>query len=300
MHGKLAEKYGNSLLEARADPNKKDDREEKLHYASCNNIRYLIKAGPDSNQQDSENSFALCCWLMTFVFSSFQFTFSFAHSSSNLLYTSLSSHLRFGYSLISITKSSGIFHTFPSLVIPFAFSISHLGIYCLVVARVILVFPFSGSYSGYRSWLLVRVLFVEDTLLSLLSLSIRKSPIDSWFPITSLCQLPPVSAFCRHEHRYPQNRHSAFTLISTSPVLLLQDHYLISLRTQPPSFHLNSLPVIEPTGPSVCTTFSGASFVSGIALTAASMPGVGILVGLGLMVGHGVYNDVSNIIEYKK
>ncbi|GFS74156.1 hypothetical protein NPIL_696941 [Nephila pilipes] len=51
---------------------------------------------------------------------------------------------------------------------------------------------------------------------------------------------------------------------------------------------------------SVCTTFSGASFVSGIALTAASMPGVGILVGLGLMVGHGVYNDVSNIIEYKK
>ncbi|GFU25174.1 hypothetical protein NPIL_615771 [Nephila pilipes] len=54
MHGKLAEKYGNSLLEARADPNKKDDREEKLHYASYNNIRYLIKAGPDSNQQDSE------------------------------------------------------------------------------------------------------------------------------------------------------------------------------------------------------------------------------------------------------
>ncbi|PRD22884.1 UNVERIFIED_CONTAM: Ankyrin-3 [Trichonephila clavipes] len=47
-------------------------------------------------------------------------------------------------------------------------------------------------------------------------------------------------------------------------------------------------------------SFSGVSFVSGIALTAASMPGVGILVGLGLMVGHGVYSGVSNIIEYKK
>ncbi|WP_425384296.1 hypothetical protein [Wolbachia endosymbiont (group B) of Eupithecia inturbata] len=46
--------------------------------------------------------------------------------------------------------------------------------------------------------------------------------------------------------------------------------------------------------------FSGVSFVSGIALTAASLPGVGIGVGFGLMVTHGVYSGISNIIEYEK
>ncbi len=47
-------------------------------------------------------------------------------------------------------------------------------------------------------------------------------------------------------------------------------------------------------------SFSGVSFVSGIALTAASMPVVGIAVGFGLMVGCGIYSGVSNIVEYKK
>ncbi|OAB79365.1 hypothetical protein WSTR_05260 [Wolbachia endosymbiont of Laodelphax striatellus] len=47
-------------------------------------------------------------------------------------------------------------------------------------------------------------------------------------------------------------------------------------------------------------SFSTASFVSGVALTALSMPGVGIAVGVGLMVGYGIYSGVSNIIEYKK
>ncbi|MFP3030404.1 MAG: ankyrin repeat domain-containing protein, partial [Wolbachia sp.] len=46
--------------------------------------------------------------------------------------------------------------------------------------------------------------------------------------------------------------------------------------------------------------FSGVSFVSGVALTAASLPGVGIGVGFGLMVTHGVYSGISNIIEYEK
>ncbi|RDD33815.1 Phosphocholine transferase AnkX [Wolbachia endosymbiont of Cylisticus convexus] len=47
-------------------------------------------------------------------------------------------------------------------------------------------------------------------------------------------------------------------------------------------------------------SFSGASFVSGVALTAASLPGVGAVVGFTLMVGQGIYNGVSNIIEYEK
>ncbi|MFT4327658.1 MAG: ankyrin repeat domain-containing protein [Wolbachia pipientis] len=47
-------------------------------------------------------------------------------------------------------------------------------------------------------------------------------------------------------------------------------------------------------------SFSGVSFVSGIALTAASMPVVGIAVGFGLMVGQGVYSGISNIVEYEK
>ncbi|MGL5029388.1 MAG: hypothetical protein ACRC6C_04835, partial [Wolbachia pipientis] len=47
-------------------------------------------------------------------------------------------------------------------------------------------------------------------------------------------------------------------------------------------------------------SFSGVSFVSGVALTAASMPVVGIAVGFGLMVGYGIYSGVSNIIEYEK
>ncbi len=46
--------------------------------------------------------------------------------------------------------------------------------------------------------------------------------------------------------------------------------------------------------------FSGVSFVSGVTLTAASLPGVGIGVGFGLMVTHGVYSGISNIIEYEK
>ncbi|WP_264337371.1 hypothetical protein [Wolbachia endosymbiont (group B) of Dolichovespula media] len=47
-------------------------------------------------------------------------------------------------------------------------------------------------------------------------------------------------------------------------------------------------------------SFSGVSFVSGVALTAASMPVVGIAVGFGLMIGYGIYSGVSNIVEYKK
>ncbi len=47
-------------------------------------------------------------------------------------------------------------------------------------------------------------------------------------------------------------------------------------------------------------SFSGVSFVSGVALTAAGMPVVGIAVGFGLMVGYGVYSGVSNIVEYEK
>ncbi|WP_425385027.1 ankyrin repeat domain-containing protein [Wolbachia endosymbiont (group B) of Schoenobius gigantella] len=47
-------------------------------------------------------------------------------------------------------------------------------------------------------------------------------------------------------------------------------------------------------------SFSGVSFVSGVALTAASMPVVGIAVGFGLMVGYGIYSGVSNIVEYEK
>ncbi|OJH31527.1 Phosphocholine transferase AnkX [Wolbachia endosymbiont of Armadillidium vulgare] len=46
--------------------------------------------------------------------------------------------------------------------------------------------------------------------------------------------------------------------------------------------------------------FSGVSFVSGVALTAASMPGVGAVVGFTLMVGQGIYNGVSNIVEYEE
>ncbi|WP_339047979.1 hypothetical protein [Candidatus Mesenet endosymbiont of Phosphuga atrata] len=47
-------------------------------------------------------------------------------------------------------------------------------------------------------------------------------------------------------------------------------------------------------------SFSTVSFISGVALTAASMPVVGIAVGFGLMVGYGIYSGVSNIIEYEK
>ncbi|WP_353283954.1 ankyrin repeat domain-containing protein [Wolbachia endosymbiont (group A) of Lypha dubia] len=47
-------------------------------------------------------------------------------------------------------------------------------------------------------------------------------------------------------------------------------------------------------------SFSGVSFVSGVALTAASMPVVGIAVGFGLMVGYGIYSGISNIVEYEK
>ncbi|WP_353274125.1 ankyrin repeat domain-containing protein [Wolbachia endosymbiont (group A) of Ennomos erosarius] len=62
MDGKLAEKYVNLLLEAGADPNKKDDRgKTPLHYASYNNIGSLIKAGADPNAQDSEKRTPLHC-----------------------------------------------------------------------------------------------------------------------------------------------------------------------------------------------------------------------------------------------
>ncbi|MGL9779643.1 MAG: ankyrin repeat domain-containing protein [Wolbachia sp.] len=62
MDGKLAEKYMNLLLEAGADPNKKDDRgKTPLHYASYNNIGSLIKAGADPNAQDSEKRTPLHC-----------------------------------------------------------------------------------------------------------------------------------------------------------------------------------------------------------------------------------------------
>ncbi|WP_265032114.1 ankyrin repeat domain-containing protein [Wolbachia endosymbiont (group A) of Merzomyia westermanni] len=47
-------------------------------------------------------------------------------------------------------------------------------------------------------------------------------------------------------------------------------------------------------------SFSSASFVSGVALTAAGMPVIGIAVGFGLMVGYGIYSGVSNIVEYEK
>lgn len=47
-------------------------------------------------------------------------------------------------------------------------------------------------------------------------------------------------------------------------------------------------------------SFSGVSFISGVALTAAGMPVVGIAVGFGLMVGYGVYSGISNIVEYEK
>lgn len=46
--------------------------------------------------------------------------------------------------------------------------------------------------------------------------------------------------------------------------------------------------------------FSGVSLVSGIALAAAGMPVVGVAVGFGLIVGHGIYSGVSNIIEYEE
>ncbi|WP_264730444.1 ankyrin repeat domain-containing protein [Wolbachia endosymbiont (group B) of Episyrphus balteatus] len=47
-------------------------------------------------------------------------------------------------------------------------------------------------------------------------------------------------------------------------------------------------------------SFSGVSFISGVALTAASMPGVGVAVGFALMLGQGIYSGVSNIIEYEE
>ncbi len=47
-------------------------------------------------------------------------------------------------------------------------------------------------------------------------------------------------------------------------------------------------------------SFSTVSFVSGVALTALSMPGVGIAAGVALMVASGVYSGVSNIVEYEK
>ncbi|WCR58422.1 ankyrin repeat domain-containing protein [Wolbachia endosymbiont of Ctenocephalides felis wCfeJ] len=47
-------------------------------------------------------------------------------------------------------------------------------------------------------------------------------------------------------------------------------------------------------------SFSTVSFVSGVALTALSMPGIGIAVGVALMVASGVYSGVSNIVEYEK
>ncbi|MFP3022315.1 MAG: hypothetical protein ACEY3K_05100, partial [Wolbachia sp.] len=47
-------------------------------------------------------------------------------------------------------------------------------------------------------------------------------------------------------------------------------------------------------------SFSTISFVSGVALTALGMPGVGIAAGVALMVASGVYSGVSNIVEYEK
>ncbi|WP_341811169.1 ankyrin repeat domain-containing protein [Wolbachia endosymbiont (group A) of Oxytorus armatus] len=47
-------------------------------------------------------------------------------------------------------------------------------------------------------------------------------------------------------------------------------------------------------------SFSTISFVSGVALTALSMPGIGIAAGVALMVASGVYSGVSNIVEYEK
>ncbi|WP_419198621.1 ankyrin repeat domain-containing protein [Wolbachia endosymbiont of Rhagoletis cingulata] len=47
-------------------------------------------------------------------------------------------------------------------------------------------------------------------------------------------------------------------------------------------------------------SFSTMSFVSGVALTALGMPGIGIAVGVALMVASGVYSGVSNIVEYEK
>ncbi|WP_341812896.1 ankyrin repeat domain-containing protein [Wolbachia endosymbiont (group A) of Cephus spinipes] len=47
-------------------------------------------------------------------------------------------------------------------------------------------------------------------------------------------------------------------------------------------------------------SFSTISFMSGVALTALGMPGIGIAVGVALMVASGVYSGVSNIVEYEK
>ncbi|WP_265017580.1 hypothetical protein [Wolbachia endosymbiont (group A) of Epistrophe grossularia] len=47
-------------------------------------------------------------------------------------------------------------------------------------------------------------------------------------------------------------------------------------------------------------SFSTISFVSGVALTALSMPGIGIAARVALMVASGVYSGVSNIVEYEK
>ncbi|MFP3029960.1 MAG: hypothetical protein ACEY3M_01880, partial [Wolbachia sp.] len=47
-------------------------------------------------------------------------------------------------------------------------------------------------------------------------------------------------------------------------------------------------------------SFSTISFVSGVALTALGMPGIGIAAGVALMVASGVYSGVSNIVEYEK
>ncbi|APR97793.1 ankyrin repeat domain-containing protein [Wolbachia endosymbiont of Folsomia candida] len=47
-------------------------------------------------------------------------------------------------------------------------------------------------------------------------------------------------------------------------------------------------------------TFSGASVVSGVAFTALGKPGVGTVVGLGILIGQGLYSGTSMVIEYKK
>ncbi|WP_157956383.1 ankyrin repeat domain-containing protein [Wolbachia endosymbiont of Folsomia candida] len=46
--------------------------------------------------------------------------------------------------------------------------------------------------------------------------------------------------------------------------------------------------------------FSGSSVATGVAFTALGKPGVGTVVGLGIIIGQGLYSGTSMVIEYKK
>ncbi len=46
--------------------------------------------------------------------------------------------------------------------------------------------------------------------------------------------------------------------------------------------------------------FSGTSVVTGVAFTALGKPGAGTVVGLGILIGQGLYSGTSMVIEYKK